>query len=233
MCRHTWMTSYLNTSTALSSNDTSFIPVAITSDPLSMGMYRFRLVFKPGSTLPVILSEVKAYQKDDGVQVEWKTESESGMDRYEVEKATNAQHFETAGTVTAKNNALSNNYVWFDENATNGIQYYRIKYISKSGEVKYSEVVKVNVTRKAAGTTIYASATTKSEFTIQINNAEKGKYGVALVNGLGQKMFTGEINHPGGSATSTIRLPGVIPGGIYHVQVLAGGRVFTSSVLIP
>jgi hypothetical protein len=54
---------------------------------------RFTIVFKAGSTLPVTLTDVRAYEKDKGIQVEWTALTEINIGRYEVEKSINGQQF--------------------------------------------------------------------------------------------------------------------------------------------
>ena len=54
------------------------------------------------SALPVTLTNVKAYQKNAGVQVEWTAQQESNIDRYEVERSQNGQQFIMLGSVQAK-----------------------------------------------------------------------------------------------------------------------------------
>ncbi len=84
--------------------------------------------------LPLTFTSVKVYQKDNGAQVDWYTENEVNVKKYEVEKSTDGIYFKLAGSVNAKvSGAGTNSYGWFDFSPQNGDNYYRIKAIDIDG----------------------------------------------------------------------------------------------------
>jgi hypothetical protein len=138
---------------------------------------RFTIVFKAGSALPVTLTNVKAYEKDKGIQVEWTARTEINIDRYEVERSINGQQFDKVFTAPATgNNAVTKEYSWFDENANTGSNFYRIKVIEKSGAVKYSKVVKVTIAEGKGRLTIFPNPIKDNQVRVQFTNMEKGRY---------------------------------------------------------
>ncbi len=135
---------YLATETPINMGDSSLYDFSVsTTDTLSLAGNRFKIVFKQGSVLPVTVTDLKAYSKDKGVQVEWIARTETNTVRYEVQKSVDGRDFEKAGTVEAKGNAPVITYGWFDATPVNGTTYYRLKVIDKSGAVTYTSVVKV------------------------------------------------------------------------------------------
>jgi hypothetical protein len=226
--------SFLKTAEQLKSNDVTTVPFTVTSDPRSSAPDRFRIVFETYVTLPVTFSSVKAYAKNKGVQVDWRTESESNMEKYEVERSTDAQTFAAIGTVNA---ALTGNnssyYTWFDANPLSGENYYRIKSVSKSGEIKYSEVVRVSIAVDNKPMSIQAVATNANSIIVKLNNIEKGKYPVSLLNTAGQKIYSGNIYHQGGSANEVIKLNSVLAAGIYHLQLSNNDKIHNAQLIVP
>lgn len=224
--------SYLHTATKLNNNAVTMVPFSITTDTGSFAADRFKVVFTGSVTLAVPLAGMKAYVKNKGVQVEWITAFERNMDRYEVEKSANAQQFVTAGAVKAKVNAgTSSAYEWFDANPLNGDNYYRIKLVDKSGEAKYSSISKVNF-ETVEGISVVTNNGNGNTLTIAFKNIKKGKYSFSLVSNADQKVYSGSINHAGGSANRVIKLEHLLPSGVYHLQVSGNDKLKNIPVLI-
>ena len=176
------------------------------------------------SVVPVTLTNVKAYQKNAGVQVEWTAQQENNIDRYEVERSQNGQQFIKLGSVEAKgNSSVVINYNLFDPAPLGGVNFYRIKII-EAGKITYSQVMKVTISNGATLITIYPNPLKGKTIVLQMNNLQKGNYTITLSNGLGQQLLHKVIEHPGGSATSTIEPSKVLAAGVYLLR-LSGGEI--------
>jgi hypothetical protein len=98
--------------------------------------------------LPLQLISFNAYkQSNDDVLLEWRTEDESNIDRYEIEVAKGSQqyqtdHFVKIGQVSARNNSsTSQDYNFTDaENNKAGVRYYRLKIVESNGSFRYSAI---------------------------------------------------------------------------------------------
>lgn len=226
---------YLHSSTKLSNQSSTIIPFTINTDSLSFAKNRFRIVFKTHTALAVTMSGVKAFIKNSGIEVEWITQSGSNTDKFIVEKSSDAQTFEAAGAVNANTSTaagLLSTYNWFDENPFNGDNYYRIKWLEKSGEVKYSKVVKVYIESMEGTITVVTGPAKSNFFNIIFKNVRRANYALGLINNAGQKVYSGVIAHNGGSATEVIKLKSFLPVGIYHLQVSGDNKLRNIPVLI-
>lgn len=107
--------------------------------------------------LPVkgLTLEAKLVQQNN-VAISWKVLEEVNVDRYEVEHATTGTRYNTIGIKQAGNNLT---YGFVHNNASNGINYYRIKAVDNNGEITYSPVKTVTIT-KAGMVNIYPSPAT-------------------------------------------------------------------------
>jgi hypothetical protein len=194
---------------------------------------RFTIVFKAGSALPVTLTNVKAYEKDKGIQVEWTALTEINIGRYEVERSINGQQFQKIYTAPATgNNAVTKEYSWFDKNANTGSNFYRIKVIEKSGAVKYSEVVKVSVAEGKGSITVFPNPIQDNLVKVQFTNMEKGRYSAVLYNNLGQRLYSNIIEHTGRSGTYTISLGRIISKGTYTLNIRKGDTTINERVVV-
>ncbi len=221
---------YLQNVTVLNNNGISLVPFTVNSDTASYSARRFRIVFRNAGTLPLTFTGINAYEKNKGVQVDWTISTESNIKKYEVERSGNARQFTKIGETMAKNRQFSQ-YGYFDENPINGDNYYRIKSISNSGEVKYSQVVKVYINTKGGDISIVGNATSNSIINVQLKNVPNGTYGVNIVNNAGQIVYKGNLAHIAGDV-ETITLKTQLATGIYHLQAIIDGNIYSTAILI-
>ncbi len=69
----------------------------------------------PAKTLPLTFTNVKAYQQNQTINVEWKVENEAGIKQYEIERSADGNNYVQLNETTARNNQ-SGSYKWIDEN---------------------------------------------------------------------------------------------------------------------
>lgn len=99
-------------------------------------------------------------------------------------------------------------YGWYDENAVTGTNFYRIKVIEKSGAIKYSNVVRVNIAEVKGSLTVFPNPIKDNLIKVQFSNMEKGRYSIVLYNTLGQRLYSSTIDHIARSGTYTIHWAG-------------------------
>ncbi|CAN5394500.1 hypothetical protein BH10BAC3_BH10BAC3_17020 [soil metagenome] len=183
------------------------------------------------SILPVTITNVKAYQKNAGVQVEWTMQQESKIIRYEVERSPNGQQFTKLGSVPAKGNSGVVNYSLFDPAPFNGSNLYRIKII-ESGNATYTRVLKVDMGHSLKNTiAVYPNPVKGNSFALQIN-LQKGSYAIVLTNKLGQQLMSKVIKHAGGSATEIMESSKVLAAGVYQLRVTGEGVDIIQRIII-
>lgn len=176
--------------------------------------------YAPANVLPVTLSRIKTYEKNSGVQIEWTTEQENNVDRYEVERSENGQQFSKLESIKAKGNSnVVTNYNLFDAHPFPGKNFYRIKIIDLSSKVTYSQVMKINIINSGpAMITLYPNPVVGNTVVLRMNNLQKGNYQMLLTNEIGQRIAAKMIHHPGGSATQRIETSKIFPPGVYQLK---------------
>lgn len=182
--------------------------------------------------LPVKLLNLTGYIKNQGIQLEWKTQSEINMERYDVERSSNGQQFVKTGTVQTKGNSnVVLSYAWFDASPFNNINYYRIKSVEKSGVVSYSEVIKVNIISGRSEIVFYPNLVISNTINLQLKNIPQGAYSLSLINTLGQQVFKKLILHDGSTSMQAVPVNNV-PAGMYFLNLSGNGIKFTKQVQI-
>jgi hypothetical protein len=226
--------SYLNTSNNLSLTAPTKINFTVDANAASAAANRFRIVFRNATVLPVTISSVKATQQNNNIAVEWKVENEINMLKYEVEKSTNGTVFTAAYAVNVNGNANANNtYNWLDVTAETGNNFYRIKTFGNNGEVKYSAIVKVNISSsKTSSMKIYPNPVTNNIINLQMANQPKGSYLLKLTNNIGQTIYTTSMISNSINSTLSINIPGKLTSGVYNLEINAPDNTKSTKTVI-
>lgn len=209
---------YLKTETNVSLSGPTSVNFSINSDAASYAADRFMIVFRQATALPVTFVSIKATQKDKNILVVWHVENENNMQQYEVEKSIDGTHFEKVTTTAAKNNG-SETYQWIDDNVISGYNYYRVKSLSLDNNSLYSMVVKVFVGDLESTINIYPNPITDGIIHLQLKNQPEGKYGIRLLNHLGQLVVAKKIEFAGGNGSEDVKWNYNLPHGIYQLEV--------------
>ncbi|MCW3110899.1 MAG: C-terminal target protein, partial [Segetibacter sp.] len=223
---------FLQKETVIDLSKETLLPFSITSDSASFAPDRFSIIFKSSQVLPVIISDIKAFKKEAGIQVEWFVHTETGMNKYEIEKSINGRQFEKTGTVAARGNgSLPESYSWYDANVKSGNNFYRIKCIEKTGTIIYSNQVCINIVERNSLFTVFPNPFKGNAISVRMNNMEKSNYTVTLYNTMGQKIYTGMINYNGTFETFKIFTRKLIPKGNYKLQISNREKAFFENII--
>lgn len=102
-------------------------------DNIALARYNFH-------AMPLRLLSFNAMKKNRQTHLQWKTSEEINVDKFQIERSENGQKFYQIGELKAN----SNDYTFFDNQPTTGINYYRLKIIDKDGKFEYSPIRMVN-----------------------------------------------------------------------------------------
>ena len=214
---------YLNTTTPVSSSDTSRFTISINaSDAFSKAADRFTIVTKSFALLPVSFTKIKADTKEQAIQVNWSIANEGDVRFYEIQKSTNGSNFSIIGEVNATG---SKDYVFMDGKPSKGINYYRIKSVSVSGANSYTSIA--NATFGFGDKSLvamYPNPVTSNHCTIAFQNKPAGKYVLTFINSAGQTVFTTTLSVTEGNSVHPLVLPKNITKGMYELQVEGAGK---------
>ena len=206
---------YKNTTRAISGIDS----VSFTLDTSITASYenRFSIIFTP-SALAVNSIVASATLNNKVATITWNTVGEKGESYFEVEKSIDGKNFTAIGQQAAKNTSTAS-YTATDNSVVEGNNYYRIKAVSETGSVNYSNVAKVQLTVNSNQFTVYPNPLVGKTLNVSLGNVAAGKYVVSIYNVLGEKVNEQTISHSGGSATHAITINNTLAGGVYSLVI--------------
>jgi hypothetical protein len=138
------------------------------------------------------------------------------MQKYRVEKSLDGNNFTSVADVAAGNKGAAK-YDFTDINPSFGNNYYRINSITKDGNATYSQIVKVSIA-SASSISIFPNPLTKGIINLQFTNAPAGKYGVRLINPLGEVVISKIIYQTSGNNKERIQCDHLSKG-IYQLNI--------------
>ena len=138
-------------------------------------VYEWMLQFQRNlNVVPVTGLEFNTSRQNNNAFLNWKTFTETNNMGFIIERSSNGINYDSIGFVAGKGiNGNGAVYSFTDNSTLSGINYYRLKQIDVTGAVKYSEVRKVDVDKKAS-ITIYPNPVDKTIFiksTLILSNA--------------------------------------------------------------
>ena len=183
--------------------------------------------------LAVNFTNIKAYQKTSGVQIDWSISNDNNAASYVVERSADGSSFITGGNVNAQSSSTSTiNYSWYDAAPLSGNNFYRIKAVDRDGSVKYTSVMKVNISGGKPELIVSPNPVKGNVVNLQLTNVAKGTYTVSLYNISGQKIFTDQIKSEGGSSSQSLQLPSTVKAGTYNLQMNNGADVKLNKTIV-
>ena len=172
--------------------------------------------------LPLYLSQFTGRNESEKISLEWITENESGVNRFEIEHSGNGISFNKIGVVKAAGFTSSKSfYKFLHLNPLKRYNYYRLKMVDNDGKFTYSNVVVFNGNQPGDIVVNNASPnpfTEKINFIVTLNKA--------VVLSIQVLDFTGRIYSTkmieGRKGNNNIELTGLgkLTQGIYYIRVV-------------
>ena len=207
---------------------------SVTSDPASASLSRFIIVMKALVILPLNFTKLTATAKQTGIEVNWKTLSETGVRDFDVERSADGLLFSKAFTTAASNNASGKNYLWLDAQPTEGWNYYRIRSNDLAGQKQYSSIGKA-LWKNTGLITVYPKQTTDGKVTLTLKDLAAGNYGIVLTGTNGKQVYKNNLSHTGGNNSYVLNLRGsgrLLANGVYVLSITDAQETKTNFSII-
>ena len=214
---------YLQTTTQVDLNDTTWVNFTVTNEAASKAADRFLLVFsaqKAHGLLPLTFTDAKVQQSNQSLNVNFQTANEKNVKEFDIERSSDGTRFIRVAGVNALNKE-TNNYSWTDASPLAGNNFYRIRSIDIDGKTQYSEVMKAFAAKGSVGLNVYPNPVKNNQLNLQMINQQASIYEVRLMNSFGQNFQNKKIDHKGGSNVISIMPSQNIPKGIYRLEVMS------------
>lgn len=190
-----------------------------------------------GSPLPVELSTFSAVNLQNGINLEWRTETEVNNYGFEVErKNSDSQNgqWQTLGFVEGYGNSNSpKNYSFIDEGITSGKYSYRLKQIDNDGKYEYSKPIEVDL---GTVNTYELSQNYPNPFnpitTISFTISSAKQVKLSVFNSIGEKVedLVNEVKEAG---TYTVNFNAQnLPSGTYYYRIQTNDYTQTKKMIL-
>ncbi|MBL0055248.1 MAG: T9SS type A sorting domain-containing protein [Chitinophagaceae bacterium] len=171
--------------------------------------------------LPIELVSFNAawMQKGRSAKLEFKTDKESGICCFDIEKSLDGFNFTSIGSLPAKNISGIQSYLFTDNNASNNKQFYRIKIKGISGQVEYSNIQQL---QNNGSTEILVFPNPTTDILHLSLNGSYSRMEVQVINAAGQTVIQ-MISLP--VSNQSLRIPlNNLPPGRYWLRLQGGGE---------
>lgn len=206
---------------------------AIASIPGNFTYFTLGNVEANQNPLPVKIGSIKAYEKANGVQLDWTAFTEINLDKYIIERSADGRHFTAIGDVAAFNSPNESRYGFFDPSPLAGVSFYRLRNLDIDGRSDYSKIVRVDLGGKGGLINVYPNPAPSGTFISYNGNLAKGNYTARIFNASGQQVWVQKFSHSGGAINQTIQLPASVRPGMHNLQLdNEGTKVATRSFMV-
>jgi hypothetical protein len=138
----------------------------VTSTGAPVTFDNFSLSSASAAPLPVRFVGIVANRVNNGISLRWDVGDEIDVQRYDVEKSTDAVTFHTIGSVNASKKPV---YGLIDNDIKAQDLFYRIKSVDLDGTVRYSGIVRFKNNNSFSSQLLLYPSPTHSQLTIQHN----------------------------------------------------------------
>ena len=174
------------------------------SQTILNGVYATLPIFN-AAVLPVSGIELSAKWEGNLAKIYFNVFENETYDKFYVEKSTNAVSFSQIKTIanTSNNNTQLYN---FDEDRTRANDvYYRIKGISKQGQIVFSNIVRL-VNKAEQEVSVYPNPVTNFTLNVEFLKAINESVSLTIFGTKGEKLFYNQIN-PRGNKVIKVKVP--------------------------
>lgn len=150
------------------------------------------------------------------IKLHWEVFSERQLLSYVIERSSNGIYFDTIGSQIPFNEIKDQvDYYFVDKTPFNGENFYRIKAISKNGQIQYSKIILIKYKSEIPAIIISPNPLINKTLNCTINKAEKGMYKISIVDYLGRIVLNKLYYFDGINHTFSIKMPITMQRGTY------------------
>jgi hypothetical protein len=171
--------------------------------------------------------------QEDHVQLEWKTTNEENMTDYVVERSSDNQNWQTLGTMNPTGNGSGgiNNYTYDDHGPLRGRSFYRIRMLSGTGDIRFSEVRWVMI-GKSLGDIVLSPNPAGDNINISLYASSDATGVITITDISGKVVYKQPAAINKGANTIGIPIARQLPDGMYVVQVSINDETTAEKLVI-
>ena len=191
------------------------------------------------TVLPVKFNHFNALANILDVNLDWEVAGETAStDHYEIERSNNGKDFSTISRVAKSTvSSLSNKqYTGIDANilskmASGSLVYYRIKEVTRTGKLFYSDIRNVRMGAQSEFTVNIFPNPAHDMAVLNVNMTNSGSMMIQLLDATGKLVLSQTASAMKGGNTQQLDIQN-LHSGTYFVKVISGDQVKTTRLVI-
>ena len=181
--------------------------------------------------MPVKLSDFTATKKENTVQLNWKTLSETNFSGFNIERSIDGKNFETIGNIVAKGTASE--YTFVDNKLPTADKltiYYRLKQLDNNGKFDYSVVKSLTINNLPLTINFYPNPA-KNNLFVSLGKIERSNATINLIDITGKIVKTQTITNTNSNSSISIDVSNINKG-VYFLVIKDGQNTNTNKVIV-
>lgn len=188
----------------------------------------------PGNPLPATGFVLSGQWQNNGVKLNWKTETETNNDHFSIQRyyQTGQQHFTDVATVPTQhiggNSTHTTSYDYFDAavSSLQGSVFYRIRQADIDNRFTFSNTIRITPDGMLLFIDKVYPTIVQSQLNIQVGNAPLDKITITIHDMAGKLIMQKTVSYQ----SQQVQLP-VISSGMYHLKIQSGKWEYKSSLI--
>ena len=227
---------FLVTETAVSLTGVTNVNFSITSDAASRMADRFMIVFKQaipnGQLTGNFISIAVDKNADKTNALKWSYSNELNIAQYSIERSKNGTDFTGVGNQNAENVSTTKSYLFTDITNGSGTNYYKVKATSTTGQVQYSNTVKIVEPNVNPVFAVWPNPIVNKTMRISFENLE-GNYSLKLVAKQGATVYSAQIAVASAKEVKNIAIGNGVAAGLYELVLInKAGKSLVQTVVV-
>jgi hypothetical protein len=184
--------------------------------------------------LPVTLVSFTAQPQGEIVRLNWSTSTEINNDYFEVERSGDGTQFNSIGMVAGHNTSyVINDYISYDENPLDGINYYRLKQVDNNGTYTYSKIVAIKMAdRLVTNVKVFPNPLTNGQdIHITASLDANSLISVKLFNATAEQVYDNSLTENKGQMNLVLPADNLKPG-LYTLILVHNDQQFIQKIIV-
>lgn len=169
----------------------------------------------PLSVLPLTIVRFNGKTIDNELLLQWQVANEEHVDKYEIQKSTDGNHFTTIGTIPSKG---VSDYSFIDKDWSTTNAAYRLVYFYPNGKFGVSQIIRVTNSFEKSTMTFYNQSEGEQ---LQIYSNKKQKAMIYAYSSNGILLYHSAYNFSEGFNAITIKEVLNWSKGMYVIEIVA------------
>lgn len=174
--------------------------------------------------LPINIISFKAEKSDENIELTWVVNQEVNFSHFEIMHSIDGKNYSKKGQITSNFGINEiNSYQFLDQNASNGVNYYKLKIVDFDGSFSWSKIITIEISKKSSNEIRLYPNPSNSIVNVSFSNLVLENYQLEILD-INGKVVLSESNTFSNSNTICIDI-NALDKGIYTLNVINNDKI--------